>query len=98
MQGLMPVGMTLCLVLAITLASASADSRPWSWAAATAFATSLAFTLVINVPINLATGRWNPQHPPAGWEHHRGRWELGQGIRSWLLLAGFLLVCAAATL
>ncbi len=94
----MPVGMTLCLVLGITLASSSGDTRPWSWAAAAAFAASLAFTIIINVPINLATGRWDPQHPPAGWEDNRGRWELGQGIRSWLLLVGFLLVCAAATL
>lgn len=92
----MPVGMTLCLVLAITLASNRGAG--WAWAAAAAFAASLAFTIVINVPINLATGRWDPQHPPAGWEHNRGRWELGQGIRSWLLLVGFLLVCAAATL
>lgn len=94
----MPVGMTLCLVLGIVLASVSADSRPWSWVAAAAFAVSLAITIVINVPLNLATGRWDPRHPPDGWEHHRGRWELGQGIRSWLLLIGFLLVCAAATL
>jgi len=94
----MPVGMTLCLVLAIVLASSSGESRPWSWVAVAAFAASLVFTVVINAPINLATGRWDPQDPPAGWEHNRGRWELSQGIRSWLLLVGFLLVCAASTL
>ncbi len=75
----MPVGMTLCLALVIALASTSADSRPWSWAGVAAIAASLIFTIVINVPINLATRRWDPQHPPALWEHHRGRWELGQG-------------------
>jgi Domain of unknown function (DUF1772) len=92
----MPIGMTLCLVLAITLAS-DGGARAWSWSAAAAFAASLAFTLVINVPINRATGRWDAEHPPPEWERTRDRWEFSQGIRSWLLLAGFVLVCAAAT-
>ncbi len=92
----MPIGMTLSLVLAIILAS-NGGAGPWSWSAAAAFAASLTFTLVINVPINRATGRWDADHPPPEWERSRGRWELSQGIRSWLLLAGFVLVCAAST-
>jgi uncharacterized membrane protein len=92
----MPVGMTLCLVLGIVFASTT-GTPPWSWAAAAAFAASLAFTIVVNVPINLATGRWDPQHPPADWERTRTRWERFQGVRSWLLLLGFVLVCAATT-
>jgi len=54
------------------------------------------FTVVVNVPINRATGRWDAQHPPADWEPTRNRWELFQGVRSWLLLLGFVLVCAAS--
>jgi hypothetical protein len=57
---------------------------------------AVAFTVVVNVPINLATGRWDAEHPPADWQRTRNRWELFQGVRSWLLLAGFVLVCAAA--
>lgn len=92
----MPVGMTLCVVLAIVYASNGA-TRPWSWLAVGAFAAALIFTIVVNVPINLATGRWDAQHPPTDWEHDRSRWETFQGVRSWLLLIGFVLACLAAT-
>ncbi len=93
----MPVGMTLTLVLAITFASSGDESGPWAWSAAAAFAAALVSTLIVNVPINRATGRWDPEHPPRDWERIRGRWEFFQGLRSWLLLAGFVLVCAAST-
>lgn len=93
----MPIGMTLCVVLAITTAVGAAGPGPLSWSAAAAFTAALVFTVVVNVPINTATRRWDPEHPPADWEQTRNRWELFQGVRSWLLLAGFVLICAAAT-
>jgi hypothetical protein len=92
----MPVGMTLSFVLAIIFAS-NDGTRPWSWAAAAALAASLVTTVAVNVPINRATGHWDSESPPAGWERTRSRWEFFQGVRSWLLLIGFVLVCAAAT-
>jgi hypothetical protein len=93
----MPIGMTLCVVLGITTAVHGGTTTPLAWSAAAAFALALAFTIVVNVPINLATGRWDARHPPADWEQTRNRWELFQGVRSWLLLIGFVLICAAAT-
>ena len=91
----MPVGMTLCVVLAIT--TAVNRGGVLSWSAAAAFIAAVVFTVIVNVPINSATGRWDSAHPPADWERTRSRWELFQGVRSWLLLLGFVLVCAAFT-
>lgn len=68
----MPVGMTLCVVLA------------------------LASTIVFNVPINAATGKWDADNPPPDWKDTRNKWEFFQTLRSWLLLIGFVLVCAGA--
>ncbi len=93
---IMPVGMTLCLVLAILHASIpGGQGGPvlWRWLAVAAFAAALLSTIVFNVPINLATGRWDAKSPPADWKQTRARWEVFQGLRSWLLVIGFLLTC-----
>ena len=93
----MPIGMPLTLLLVIAFASSGAITSPWAWLAVAAFAASLAVTIIVNVPLNLATGRWEAEHPPADWQRQRSRWEVFQGVRSWLLLIGFVLVCTAAT-
>jgi uncharacterized membrane protein len=55
---------------------------------------ALVSTVIVNVPINLATGRIDPASPPADWRSMRNRWEVFQGLRSWLLLLGFVFICA----
>ncbi len=95
----MPIGMTLCLVLAISSAArAGGDLALWRWLAVAAFALALASTVVFNVPINLATGKWDAANPPPDWKETRNRWELFQGLRSWLLLVGFALICVGQAL
>ena len=97
----MPVGMTLCVVLAIANASATESdggSQFWGWSACAAFILALVSTIVFNVPINLATGKWEADNPPPDWKQTRNRWEFFQGVRSWLLLIGFVLICAAAAM
>lgn len=92
----MPVLMTATFALGLANAfhtSGRGGPGEWRWAAAAAFLAALTSTLIFNVPVNLATGRWDPQHPPENWKATRNHWELYQGLRSWLLLCGFVLMC-----
>ena len=98
----MPVLMTLSLILSISYAikmnSVEGTARIVAWASAVSFAAALTSTIIFNVPINLATGRWDADKPPEKWKETRNRWEFFQGLRSWLLLLGFILLCLAMTL
>lgn len=99
---IMPVFMTLCVILAVAYAIQMNDqqslARAVRWAASAAFILALISTIIFNVPINLATGRWDPRNPPSDWKQVRTRWEFFQGARSWLLLIGFVLLSLALTL
>jgi uncharacterized membrane protein len=99
---IMPVFMTLCVVLAVAYAVQMNEqqglARGVRWAAAIAFVLALISTIIFNVPINLATGRWDANNLPSDWEQTRTRWEFFQGVRSWLLLIGFGLMSLALTL
>ena len=64
----------------------------WRWLAVVAWATATLTTVVVNVPINAATGKWDPDNPPEGWQRLRRRWELFQAVRAILLLAAFALL------
>jgi uncharacterized membrane protein len=99
---IMPVFMTLCVVLAVAYAIQMNGQQGLAqgvrWAAAVVFALALISTIIFNVPINLATGRFDPKNPPNDWKQIRTRWEFFQGVRSWLLLIGFVLLSLALTL
>jgi hypothetical protein len=98
---LMPVLMALSVILSLLYAMrqlyARAEDVYLASAAAAAFTLSLIVTLSINVPINTATRRWDAATPPADWRQTRDRWEWAQGVRSWLMLVGFVLACLAVT-
>lgn len=98
----MPILMTLSVILsfayAMHLSVVAGPACVVRWASAVSFALALGSTLVFNVPINLATGRWTAENPPEDWKQTRNRWEFFQGLRSWLLLIGSVLLCVAITL
>jgi uncharacterized membrane protein len=97
----MPPLMTLCVILlAINSTRSAADAGPalWRYSAAAAVDAAFASTIVVNVPINLATRRWDPAKPPETWQKTRRRWEGFQGLRSWLLLIGFVLTCVSVAI
>ena len=96
----MPVLMTLTVVLSVSYAlsmNVQSEARMLYWASAGSFTLALISTIIFNVPINLATGRWDVSKPPEDWKATRNRWEFFQGVRSWLLLIGFVLLCAAVS-
>jgi uncharacterized membrane protein len=95
----MPFAMTLCVVLSVAYAvmGSQAGANPAHILAAALFVLALISTLIFNVPVNLATRRWDADAPPPDWQRTRNRWEFFQGVRSWLLLAGFIVVAAAIT-
>lgn len=92
----MPVGMTAAPILAGSTA-ASADGLPATvaWVATAALLVALVTTIAVNVTINVATGRWDPDNPPDNWRQQRRRWEQFQGLRATLQLIGFVLVTTA---
>ncbi|MEJ7671780.1 MAG: DUF1772 domain-containing protein [Chitinophagaceae bacterium] len=98
----MPVLMTLCVILSITYAvhmnNIKGAPQIFHWASTTSFAVALISTIAVNVGINSATGKWDIDNPPANWKAIRNRWEFFQGVRSWLLLIGFVFLCVAMTL
>jgi uncharacterized membrane protein len=95
----MPVLMTLCPILSLSFAiqnSAGSAGIAFRWCSAAAFTAALICTVIFNVPINLATRSWQSENRPSNWKQIRTRWEFFQGVRSWLLLIGFLFICLAA--
>lgn len=92
----MPVLMTGSVILGIAHASmggGNGGSSGWRWAGAASLIAALVSTIIVNVPLNLATGKIDPAAPPADWRTMRNRWEFFQGVRSWLLVIGFVLIC-----
>lgn len=92
----MPILMTGSLVLAISYAARPNDggglAEVLRWSAAAVWASGIVTTVLVNVPTNLATLRWNREAPPENWKGRRNRWEWFQGYRSWAYLVAFLLL------
>jgi hypothetical protein len=94
----MPPLMVVTLILGISYAlhawSDGGAARVLGLCGAVSFGVAIVSTVIVNVPINLATGTWDPEQPPPNWERTRGRWEFFQGVRSWLLVIGFVFMAA----
>lgn len=93
---LLPLASVLIVVTAI-LAPAGAAQVLWVIASVAA-AVLIAFTLIVNVPINKRTEGWDAEHPPEGWHSERTRWHSYQGVRVVLLAVWFLCAVGAVTL
>ncbi len=92
----MPVGMTAATVAAIAIAVDNRDA--YTITAGAAALVALVTTIVVNVPINIQTGRWNPESPPHTWQKTRRLWWVFQGARGLLFFVAFVALAARATL
>jgi Domain of unknown function (DUF1772) len=96
----MPILLPLTSVLIVLTAVVAPAGPPrvlWV-VAAVAAAVLIAFTLMVNVPINKRTLTWDAEHPPEGWQADRHRWHTYQGVRAVLLAVWFLCAVGAVTL
>jgi uncharacterized membrane protein len=96
----MPVLMPLSAVVTVAYAVAGdgGGGTALRWVSAGLVLLSVITTLIVNVPINAATSRWDPDDPPQDWQATRQRWEQFQGIRTVPLLIAFVLICLAIAL
>jgi Mg2+/Co2+ transporter CorB len=93
---LLPVTSVLIVITAVLAPNVAARVL---WLVATgAAALLLAFTLIVNVPINKRTLTWDAEHPPPDWQADRRRWHTYQGVRAGFLVVWFLCAVAAVTL
>ena len=96
---IMPILMPLSGILAVATAIDSAGGDGGAlWlriAAAACVGAATITTLVVNVPINARTGRWQPTDDNAEWSRMRTRWHVFQGVRSILLVAAFIMLAVA---
>lgn len=97
MPVLMPVSSLLALAYAVFGPERGPVVGTLRWLAVPAMLIPVVTTLLVNVPINSATTHWDADDPPPDWERARRRWEAFQALRSWLLLAAFILLCLAVT-
>ncbi|WP_097150865.1 DUF1772 domain-containing protein [Ureibacillus acetophenoni] len=68
------------------------------FSSAVMFILATIITIRYNVPINKAMKQWDADNPPTDWKEIRKRWMFFQSIRSWILLAGFVLLCFTVTI
>jgi uncharacterized membrane protein len=94
---LMPLNFILTLVLCVMSANEGNTVFYLRLVAVIALATMILTTIVFNVPVNAATGKWNPADPPPDWERKRARWRFFQAYRSLILIAAFIILVIAQT-
>jgi hypothetical protein len=87
------IGSTALAIANASVSGGAGGPALWRWLGAGFLIAALVSTVIVNVPINIATEKWDPQQPPADWKSVRHRWNVFNAVRCWLLLIGFVLIC-----
>lgn len=92
----MPILMPLSFILVISLCISSASQKDTIFylrlIAAILMGSMIATTVLVNVPVNIATGNWNSTDDKEKWIKKRKVWRFFQGYRSIILVVCFLLI------
>ena len=96
-QAVPPIG---GLALVATLAALAASwrdprTRRLVLAAVGCLLVGLLVTVVVHFPINDQIMTWQPDAPPADWRDLRARWLTAHAVRTWVAVAGFVLLVLA---
>lgn len=98
---IMPIVMPFSTVVVILLAILSRnETNVIVWlrvVAALCIAITIVTTLIINVPINNLTAKWELTKSFENWTQIRNKWHLFQGLRGGLFLLSFMLLVIAST-
>ena len=98
---IMPIIMPFSTVIVILLAILSRnDTNVIMWlrvVAALCIAITIVTTLIINVPINNLTAKWELTKSLESWIEIRNKWHFFQGLRGGLFLLSFILLVIAST-
>ena len=96
-QAVPPIG---GLALVATLAAQAASWRDprthrLVLAAMGCLLVGLLVAVVVHFPINDVIMTWQPDAPPADWQDLRARWLTSHAVRTWVAVAGFVLLVLA---
>ncbi len=94
-RGILPVLVLTGLAPIVALVALRRHPRSaafrWTAAAFAVYAVGvMAFTLLLNVPLNNEMLDWDAANPPADWAGTRDRWDLLNWIRTPVVIASFL--------
>lgn len=94
-RGILPVLVLTALAPVVALVALRHRRTSTAWRlAALSFAVYLvgvmAYTILLNVPINNAMLAWDAANPPADWAELRDRWDLLNTIRTFVTIAAFV--------
>lgn len=101
-EKMMPVWMVLVMLSAIVVLMLHPERTSFSFyltlAGAVCFAAVVAWSLLLNVPLNRRVVAWDPASPPDDWRDVRRRWDGLHVGRVSLCVAGFMLLAFGAVL
>jgi uncharacterized membrane protein len=98
MPVIMPFSAVVVILLAIFSRNESSVVMWLRFVAVACIVITIASTLIVNVPINNLTAKWEMTQTLESWTQIRTKWHFFQGLRGGLFLLSFVLLIVASTI